>query len=97
MSHQPTVFPTLEDAQDMLTYWARTPANGFLGTSYGGRDAVLSALQQPWSANLAECLLKALAADVPSLGRYFRQAYWSQGGTRLVLTTPAGAEASIEV
>jgi hypothetical protein len=97
MGHQPTVFPTLEHAQEMLQHWARTPTAGYLGSDYGGRGAVLSAIRQPCSVTSAKALLDALAADVPPLRGYFRGASWSQGAACLVLTTVVGPDLAIEV
>lgn len=51
---------------DMTTHWLSTPANGYLGSTYG--QNVTDMLQKPLASGLADATIQKLRADVPLLG-----------------------------
>lgn len=57
---------TATELQGMVTHWAGTPPNGYLGSSYGADT--LAMLQNPMRTGLADSYLKKLRADVPLVG-----------------------------
>jgi len=57
---------TATELQGMVTHWAGTPPNGYLGSSYGADT--LSMLQTPMKTGLADAYLKKLRVDVPLVG-----------------------------
>lgn len=57
---------TGKDVQEMVSHWAGTPVNGYLGSDYG-QDAK-SILQRPQSdSGVAEGFIQKMRTDVPVL------------------------------
>ena len=57
---------TATDLQGMVTHWAGTPPNGYLGSGYGADT--LAMLQNPMRTGIADSYIKKLRADVPLVG-----------------------------
>jgi hypothetical protein len=57
---------TATDLQGMVTHWAGTPPNGYLGSPYGADT--LAMLQNPMKTGLGDAFLAKLRVDVPLAG-----------------------------
>jgi hypothetical protein len=57
---------TATELQGMVSHWAGTPPNGYLGSSYGADT--LAMLQNPMKTGLADSFLNKLRTDVPLVG-----------------------------
>lgn len=57
---------TATELQGMVTHWAGTPPNGYLGSSYGADT--LGMLHAPMKTGLADAYLNKLRVDVPLVG-----------------------------
>jgi len=56
---------TGKDIQAMVTHWLQTPAEGYLGSSYG--QSAKNLLQNPQNSGNAESFIKKLKSDIPLL------------------------------
>lgn len=63
---------TADELQGMVTHWAATPPNGYLGSSYGADT--LAMLHTPQKTGLADAFLNKLREDVPLVGALPAQA-----------------------
>lgn len=57
---------TPTELQGMVSHWAATPPNGYLGSSYGADTRAM--LQNPMKTGLADSYLNKLRIDVPLVG-----------------------------
>lgn len=49
-----------------ILHWAKTPENGYLGSSYGGKTSIESALNENNEENIIS-ILKKLKQDIPDI------------------------------
>jgi hypothetical protein len=97
MSHQISVLLSPTDILGMLQHWAATPAGGYLGSDFGGRDIVCASLGGPQSAKAEQVLIGALYRDMPALAGYFQGVRWIAARGSLTFSTFTGEELDLTV
>lgn len=56
-----------EEVLGMIKHWLSTPENGYLGSSYGGKNLIDQLRQQQTPEELGEVIAQKLRADIPAL------------------------------